>query len=80
MIKGAPQISRPGLQLAKVPFAVFSNEYVFEICNQTLYPDEDIRNRPSRPIPAGLPSLRAGCEYFSWPRMAIGITKARDLA
>jgi 4-hydroxybenzoate polyprenyltransferase len=60
----APHISRPSALIAKVLFAAFANEYVFEICKQTLSPEEDARNRPSRPIPAGLLSVRGG--YIRW--------------
>jgi 4-hydroxybenzoate polyprenyltransferase len=60
----ASYIERPGVLIAKVLFAAFANAYVFEICNQTLSPLEDARNRPSRPIPAGLLSVRGG--YMRW--------------
>lgn len=46
--------------VAKVFFAAFANEYIFDICNQTLSPDEDARSRPECPIPAGLLSVRGG--------------------
>jgi 4-hydroxybenzoate polyprenyltransferase len=60
----ARHISKPSVLIAKVLFAAFANEYVFEICNQTLSPEEDARNRPSRPIPAGLLTVRGG--YIRW--------------
>ena len=60
----ASYINRPGLLLAKVLLAALANSYIFEICNQTLSPLEDARNRPSRPIPAGLSSVRGG--YIRW--------------
>ena len=60
----ASYVNRPGLLLAKVLLAALANSYIFEICNQTLSPLEDARNRPSRPIPAGLLSVRGG--YIRW--------------
>ncbi|KAM0689468.1 hypothetical protein Q7P36_010339 [Cladosporium allicinum] len=60
----APYIDKPVVLLAKVLLAALANSYIFEICNQTLSPLEDARNRPSRPIPAGLLSVRGG--YIRW--------------
>jgi 4-hydroxybenzoate polyprenyltransferase len=64
MMTGSANIDRPGVLIAKVLFAALTTEYIFEICNQTLSPEEDARNRPSRPIPAGLLSIRGG--YIRW--------------
>jgi 4-hydroxybenzoate polyprenyltransferase len=64
MITGAQSIDRPVVLTAKVLLAALTTEYIFEICNQTLSPEEDARNRPSRPIPAGLLSVRGG--YIRW--------------
>jgi 4-hydroxybenzoate polyprenyltransferase len=64
MVTGAPNIDRPGVLILKVLFAALATEYIFEICNQTLSPEEDARNRPLRPIPAGLLSVKGG--YVRW--------------
>jgi 4-hydroxybenzoate polyprenyltransferase len=64
MITGAQSIDRPVVLIAKVLLAALATEYIFEICNQTLSPEEDASNRPSRPIPAGLLSARGG--YIRW--------------
>jgi hypothetical protein len=44
MITGAPSIDRPVILTAKVLLAALATEYIFEICNQTLSPEEDARN------------------------------------
>jgi 4-hydroxybenzoate polyprenyltransferase len=49
-----PETVENGRLLLEVFFAAFANEYVFDICNQAMSPDEDRCNRPDRPIPAGL--------------------------
>ena len=49
-----PETVEYGRLFVEVFFAALANEYVFDICNQTMSPDEDRRNRPDRPIPAGL--------------------------
>lgn len=56
----AQYIESPAVLVAKVFFGAFANEYIFDICNQTLSPDEDARSRPECPIPAGLLSVRGG--------------------
>lgn len=63
--------TRDHLHLAiKVFFAALANEYIFDICNQTLSPDEDARNRPSRPLPAGLLSIDGA--YRRWALWWLG--------
>lgn len=57
-------ISNPGLLIAEVLFAALANIYVFDICNQALSPQEDALNRPSRPIPAGLLTVKGA--YQRW--------------
>jgi 4-hydroxybenzoate polyprenyltransferase len=57
-------IADPGFLVLKVLFAALANNYVFEICNQALSPEEDALNRPSRPIPAGLLTVRGA--YKRW--------------
>ena len=50
-IPAFPESVDYGHLLLEMFFAAFANEYVFDICNQAMSPDEDRRNRP---IPAGL--------------------------
>jgi 4-hydroxybenzoate polyprenyltransferase len=57
-------IADPGFLVLKVLFAALANNYVFEICNQALSPEEDAFNRPSRPIPAGLLTVKGA--YKRW--------------
>jgi 4-hydroxybenzoate polyprenyltransferase len=57
-------IADPGSLILKVLFAALANNYVFEICNQALSPEEDALNRPSRPIPAGLMTVKGA--YKRW--------------
>lgn len=61
---GTPAVGSPVQLFAEILFAALANEYVFDICNQTLSPKEDAVNRPERPIPAGLLSVRAA--YWRW--------------
>jgi 4-hydroxybenzoate polyprenyltransferase len=60
----AQYIASPIVLIAKVLFTAFAHAYAFDICNQTLSPEEDARNKPSRPIPAGLLSVKGG--YIRW--------------
>jgi 4-hydroxybenzoate polyprenyltransferase len=53
----APSINQPSVLVLKVFFATLASGYSFDVCQQTMSTEEDMRNKPTRPIPAGLLSI-----------------------
>lgn len=60
--------SNPGSLVVQTLLAAFANIYVFDICNQAVSPKEDALNKPSRPIPAGLLTVKGAYQrwFLSW--------------
>jgi 4-hydroxybenzoate polyprenyltransferase len=57
-----------GVAALQMFFLFFGFNYVFDIANQVLGVEEDVLNKPSRPIPSGLMSVRGGIRRWilSW--------------